>query len=48
MDKGIKPTVARTVGIAEAKTVSSVLVQVKFHRPTCLVPRLDDSKLPLE
>jgi hypothetical protein len=48
MDKGVKPTVARTVGIAEAKTVSSVLVQVKFHRPTCLVPRLDDSKLPLE
>jgi hypothetical protein len=48
MDKGIKPTVARTVGIAESKTMASVLVQVKFHGPTCLVPGLDDSKLPLE
>ena len=48
MDKGVKPTVACTVGIAEAKTVSSVLIQVKFHGPTCLVPGLDNSKLPLE
>jgi len=48
MHKGVKPAIARTVGIAEAKTVSSVLIQVKFYGPTCLVPGLNDSKLPLE
>jgi len=48
MDKGVKPAVARPVGIAEAKTMLSVLVKVEFHRLTCLVPRLDDSKLPLK
>ena len=28
MDKGIKPAIARTVGIAEAKAMASVLVKV--------------------
>ncbi len=28
MDKGIKPAIARPIGIAESKTMSSVLIQV--------------------
>ncbi len=48
MDKGVKPAVARPVGIAEPKSMPTILVEVKFYGSTCLVPGLDDSKLSLE
>lgn len=48
MHKSIEPTIARPVGIAQSEAVSAVLVQVELDGLACFVPRINDTKLPLE
>src|SRR5690606_32571297 len=38
MNKGVKPLVAGPVGVAQAKAVTAVLVQVELHRNLRFVP----------
>jgi hypothetical protein len=42
--KGIKPTIAGSVGISQSETVTAVLVQMKLNGYACFVPGNDDAK----
>ena len=48
MYKGIKPTIAGTIRIAEAETVTAVLVKVKLDGDARFVPGVNHPELPAE
>src|ERR671913_2111080 len=48
MYERIKPFIAGSVRIAEAETVATILVKVKFHGAARFEPRLDNTELTAE
>ena len=46
--KGIEPTIAGSIGIPQAETMTPILVKVKLNRYTCFVPGINDAKLAFE
>ena len=44
----VEPFVAGSVRVSEAEAVAAILVKMKFYRLSCLVPRLDHTKLSAE
>src|SRR5690606_33580989 len=45
MHKSIKPPVAGSVRVTQAKTMATVLVKMKLHWDASFVPRIDHAKL---
>jgi len=43
--KGIKPTIAGSVGITQSESVTTILVKMKLNGYACFEPRIDDAKL---